>query len=258
MLDKYHMELKNHNQLDAASVLNISCKQLQKVLKKGAEMSNEAVAGHSFKVKDALYDLFLFLKSRNMSVNSTVICQKAKLLAKESSHLEYKQWFTRWKKQHDITFVTLKEEAAEADVKSAERFVTESVPELLKTFPEENIWNADGTGIYFNVLPDFTYVRKDKKKDKRGFKVAKEQVIILVCCSMAGEKQFSLFIGNLKTPHCLRNMNPPMPYNFSENSWMTRQIWKEWPEDLDQQMRHQNRDICFWLTTALHTLKLLE
>ena len=186
---------------------------------------------------------------------SPVLCQKAKQLAKESGFPEFKAtdgWFTRWKKQHDITFISLKEEAAKAVVKAAKMFVTEPVSKLLKTFPEENIRNTDEIGIYFCALPDSMYVCKNKKKDKRGFKVAKDHATSLVCCSMAGEKQPLLFIGKSKTPCCLKHVNLPMTYNFLENWSITRQVWKKWLEDLDQQLSCQNRSILLLFSNKVH------
>ena len=114
-------------------------------------------------------------------------------------HFKFKAmdgWFTRWKKQHDITFVILNEEAAETNVKASKIFVTESTLEILKTFPDENIWNVDEIRIYFHALPDSMFVCKDKKNNKRGFKVSKGHAAILECGSMAGEKQPLLFIGH--------------------------------------------------------------
>ena len=73
----------------------------------------------------------------NTPVNGPVLRQKLEQLAKKSGSPEFKAtdgWFTRWKKWRDINFITLKGEAAEADVKVAKTFVTESSPELLKTF----------------------------------------------------------------------------------------------------------------------------
>ena len=104
------------------------------------------------------------LRNHRTSDNGPVLCQKAEQLAKDSDYLEFTatdRWFTRRKKWHGNTFISLKGEAAEADVKAAKTLVTESTPELLKIFPEKNIWNADKTWIHFHALADSTYVLKE-------------------------------------------------------------------------------------------------
>ena len=84
-------------------------------------------------------------------------------------------------------------EATDADVTEKENWITTVWPRLFQQYGEEDIFNADETGIYFRAMPNSTLTfQTDTRRDT---KKSKERITCLVACSMAGEKKKLLIVG---------------------------------------------------------------
>ena len=68
------------------------------------------------------------------------------------------------------------------------------LPELLKRFKAEEIFNTDETGLFCKCLPNKSHVMKNEKCV--GGKLSKERITVLLTVSMAGEKLPPLVIRN--------------------------------------------------------------
>ncbi|XP_066249563.1 tigger transposable element-derived protein 6-like [Euwallacea similis] len=70
---------------------------------------------------------------------------------------------------------------------------------------------------------------------------------------MAGEKEKLLVIGKAARPRALKNVpikDLPATWKSNSETWMTRDIMKEWLLDIDRRMKIQNRKILLFLDNA--------
>ena len=100
-------------------------------------------------------------------------------------------WFSRFKKQQK-----LHGKAKDADLQQRENWIATVWPSLWQQYDEENIFNADETGIYFCAMPDSMLTFQNDTR--RGTKKSKEQMTCLMACITAGEKKL-LIVGKSKT-----------------------------------------------------------
>ena len=132
-------------------------------------------------------------------------------------------------------------EAKDADVQQRENWIASVWPRLWQQYDEENIFNADETGIYFRAMPDSTLTFQNDTR--RGTKKSKERITCLMACSMAGEKKKLFIVGKSKTPRCFKNVTLPVDYEANPKSWMTGAIWESFLRTWDIDLRKKNRRI---------------
>lgn len=255
-LDAYHAlpaAIKKSQQAAAAAV-GTSRTTLTRMLaqekelrqnEKGDQKRNRT--GKDADVEDALFKWWKMTLERQIPLNGKLLCEKANSIAEKAGHSEFQAtdgWFSRWKARNGIVFTKLAGEAAEANVPAAKSFISDVLPELLRTYEPRNILNADETGIYFRALPSTTFIEKKNKKGAKGFKTAKDRITCLVTCAMDGSKEDLLLIGKSKAPRCFKNIKKlPLPYDSSANAWMTGTIWERWLRRLDSKMVQQGRHV---------------
>ena len=58
-------------------------------------------------------------------------------------------WFDRWRVRMGVKFKRAHGEKNSADVPAAENWIENRLPELLQNFDENQIYNADETGLFF-------------------------------------------------------------------------------------------------------------
>ena len=129
-------------------------------------------------------------------------------------------------------------EAKDADVQQRENWTASVWPSLRQQYIEENIFNADETGIYFCALLDSTLTFQNDTR--RGTNKSKERITCLMACSMAGEKKKLLIVRKSKKPRCLKNVILPVYYNANPRSWMTGAIWESFLRTWDKDLRKKN------------------
>jgi hypothetical protein len=72
----------------------------------------------------------------------------------------------------------------------------EELPTLLEGYKPHDIYNVDGMGLFFNVLPHRTLARKGESY--HGGKSSKGRLIVFLCVNSDGsDKQMSTVIRNL-------------------------------------------------------------
>ncbi|UYV79472.1 SLC37A4 [Cordylochernes scorpioides] len=94
-----------------------------------------------------------------------------------------------------------------------------------------NIYNADETGLFFQLIPDRT----------------------LLCCNSTGtDKRRLLIIGKSAKPRCFRNFSPHFYCTYTSNSkaWMTSRIFQEWLLRFNKQLVSEGRRILLLLDNA--------
>lgn len=90
------------------------------------------------------------------------------------------------------------------------------------------VFNADETGLFWKLLPDYTYVHAGEAA-ALGRKTSKERFTFLACANASGLlKLRPLVIGKAKKPRSFLNKCLPVDYAFSKSAWMTVSIFKKW------------------------------
>ena len=101
----------------------------------------------------------------------------------------------------------------------------ERLPEILRGYDEENIFNLDETGCFWRALPSHGFGERGKKC--HGGKKSKQRFTIAFLVNTAGAKEKPIVIWNSKKPRCFRGFdinNLPVKYYHQKNAWMTGEI----------------------------------
>ena len=151
-------------------------------------------------------------------------------------------WVNHWKKQNEIVVKKLHGKTESVDQDAANDWQKNRLPQLLKEFTAENIFNCDEAGLFYRCLPDRTHVLKTEKC--AGGKMSRERLIVLVTASMTGEKLPLLVIGKAKNLRCLKHLKILPPDNdFNHTAWMTSAIFERYIRKLSRKFTQQKRKI---------------
>ena len=115
-----------------------------------------------------------------MRINGPILKEKAEELSKKLGNHGFKAsdgWLSRWKVRHNIIFKKVHGEKGSADNVSAKEWKSNKIAALLDSFCENDIYNADETGLYYRATPDGSLCHKHV--DLNGFKKAMDRITIL-------------------------------------------------------------------------------
>ena len=136
-----------------------------------------------------------------------------------------------FKMRHGILELALQGEVLSATTETIGPFLEElKVLIECEGYCEDQIYNADETGINWKALPKTTLASLNENKAS-GFKVSKERATVLLCANSTGShKLIPLFIGKYKNPRIFKNckLHLPLIYKSNLSSWMTKTIFEEW------------------------------
>ena len=124
-------------------------------------------------------------------------------------------------------------------------WTTTKLPELVKDYAPEDIYNGDEFGLFWRLSPQKSFVIKGQKF-KTG-KKSKERVSVLICTNSLGtDKLKPIIIGRSREPRCFRGKklsDLPIVYRNNTKSWMTSEIFKEFLANLNKSMKQKDRNI---------------
>ena len=202
-------------------------------------------------VDQALFEWFKQKVPQGARISRPILIEKAKQLAAADGEIlifldftPTTSWIQRWRGRHVVVWKKEEGEKQDADIQSADEWIQIVLPHLLQQFWPHDIFNADETGLYFRGFPERGYGLKNE--NLCGGKKAKDRITVLVCANMTGdEKRPLLVIGKSKKPRCFPKdlSNLPVFYRHSTNAWMTSDLFREWLEMWDQQLRLKQRKI---------------
>lgn len=183
-----------------------------------------------------LYKWFEFQRSEHCPLSADLIKAKAKDIFRkinpekdESAFVASNGWYDRFKRRHGIQFLNISGEKVSADLSSITPFIHRLRAKMNEmNITENQLYNADESGLYYRMLPNKTFVAATEKTAP-GRKSAKERVTFMLCANADGtHKTKVLVIGKSKKPRCFEGFNNPLLYANSKNAWMTRHIFKKW------------------------------
>ena len=123
----------------------------------------------------------------------------------------------------------------------------QTIPGLLKDFSPRNIYNADETGLLYQLLPNRTL--SFKGNSCKGGQHSKQRLTVLLACNLDGsDKLTPLVIGKYKKPLCFKSVQSlPTGYRANKTAWMTSGIFGEWLTAFDRQMGREHRRVALIL-----------
>ncbi|XP_063624721.1 LOW QUALITY PROTEIN: tigger transposable element-derived protein 4-like [Cydia splendana] len=176
---------------------------------------------------------------RNIPIDGPLSKQKSKDFATKLGIENFSAsngWLEGFKKRHDISFKKKVRESKSVDKGVCNQW-TEDLPNLLKGYGPNDIYNADETALFFKCLPDKTFIFKGEKR--HGGKQSKERLTILQCVNMTGtDKLLLLIIGKSKRPRCFKGVKTlPVDYVSNTKAWMTKDLFKNWLKKVNKQRK---------------------
>jgi hypothetical protein len=197
-----------------------------------------------------IWDWFCKARSKNMPVSGKLIQEKALVKSVEMGHDDFTAsngWLEAWQKRYGVKMAVLAGESADVPQEAVAEWA-KRLPDIIKDYELKDIFNADETGLYYRALPARSMVIKGDSR--RGSKTSKERVTALLAASAAGEKLKPLVIGKSENPRCFRGMDKsllPVTYRNNKKAWMTSQLFREWLDKVNSQMRTKKRKILMFI-----------
>ena len=90
------------------------------------------------------------------------MCEKARLIADQLciyNVISSNRWLDLWKKQYDVHRMKIKGESGDVSGETVDSW-KERLPELVRGYPAENIWNLDETGCFWRALREHGFGKK--------------------------------------------------------------------------------------------------
>lgn len=225
-------------------------KNIEKVGEKNSKKRKSCKKSPYFELEDILVKWFKEARAANVPINGTILREKALEIAERLGGLKdftaSNGWIDRMKKRHDLVYRSLSGESSSVDEATIEEW-KKNLPNLTKGYKPKDIFNADETGLFFNLLPDKSYVVKGDSC--HGGKMSKLLLTVLLCCNCDGsEKLTPLVVGKSRNPRCFKNVRSfPTKYEANKKAWMTQALFEDFLRKLNKQMKLQNRKIMLFI-----------
>lgn len=188
--------------------------------------------------------------SFGVPVTNNVLKEKAEKIAEKLNITGFKAsvgYLNRFKSRNQVLFEKIHGVATSVSQELCDDWTDTKLPEILKDYEPQNVFNADEFGLFWKLLPQKTYLIKGKSF-KSG-KMSRDRVSVLVCTNMDGsEKLKPIVIGKYANPRAFKNKkNLPLIYKNNANAWMKSDIFEEFLLKLNQNMQKQNRKIILFI-----------
>ena len=160
-------------------------------------------------INESLYKWYTLATSRNIYPAGPQLCEKARQIAEKLGVDNFKGsngWLDRWKKRYDVHRMKINGESGDV-ILSGETIASwkERIPELLRGYSAENIWNLDETGCFWRTLPEHGFRKKGSQC--KGGKKAKQRFTIALIANAAGGKESAIVIWKAEKPRCFKGID---------------------------------------------------
>lgn len=197
-------------------------------------------------VDDAVLTWFKDARQHDVPLSGPIIQEKARqfAFALDISGFDASAgWLYRFRQRNGIAWQVACGKEKAADTESAVTWRNDNFQEIVEAFSPDDVFNADETACFYQLLPDKTMNFKGEKC--KGGKKSRLRVSVLFCCNSTGtEKLKPLVIGKSAKPRCLKNVvSLPCDYRANKKAWMTRELFTQWLLQLDDAMKKKGRKI---------------
>lgn len=210
---------------------------------------------HADAINEKMYLYFTQALIKKLPVNGPILQNKALEIARELGVEEFKAsngWLDSWKKRFNIKKFRIAQETTKEDVDmSLADDYKFRLSSITSSYPLENIFNCDETGLFFRALPDRN-LEQSQHMVKDG-ELSKQRLTILLCCSSTGEKLKPLVIGRTDLSQVCKDLHTnqlPVHWRCNQKVWMETQYFIEWLQNLNKQMQMQKRRIILFMDSS--------
>ena len=200
-----------------------------------------------------LYEWFTLATSRNVFPGGPQLQEKAKEIASRLGKPDFKAsngWLEKWKRRYGIKQVIVSGESGDVSDLTVESW-KERLPELLRGYKPEDIWNLDETGCFWKALPDKGFGQK--KSQCKGGKKSKQRFTIVFIANAAGGKERPVVIWKSKNPRCFKGISKsdlPVSYFDQPKAWMTGEILDQVLTKINSRLKLKSRSIILLMDNA--------
>ncbi|CAB3228061.1 unnamed protein product [Arctia plantaginis] len=136
-------------------------------------------------------------------------------------------WINRFNVRHNIVSGKIAGESLSVQQGDVVDWLEKVGPTLRAQFRDDEIFNADETGLFYKLTSDKTLKFKGEKC--KGGKLSKERITLMVATNMSGTVRKKLEIGKSQRPRCFKNVRHlPVDYESNRRAWMTAEIFNKW------------------------------
>ena len=202
--------------------------------------------GKEADIEEALFIWFNEKRVQGAMPSGGIIREKAKQIA-ASQGKEFNAsegWLAKFKLRFNIRYKQSHGEKQSADHSAAEKYLNETLPELIKDYLPKNVYNGDEFGLYPRGLPDRGHVNGNE--NPTGLKMSKDRVTGLIYTNMDGsDKRRITLVGKSQRPRCFPKdlTKLPLRYYNSANAWITGALFEKDLLEWDRELRLENREI---------------
>lgn len=187
-------------------------------------------------------------RSQSIPINGPLIRAKAEEFVLQLGIKDFlcsEGWLTRFKERNGLVFRTIAGEAAAADATACRDWRAGRLPEIMRQFKDDDIYNVDETALFFKLLPSKSIAFKGELCT--GGKLSKDRLTVLVGGNMSGSDKLKLLvIGKSKNPRCFKGIATlPVTYESNSKAWMTQAIFSKWLHNEDARFSRQNKKVLF-------------
>ena len=163
------------------STLSTIIKQRETIMKAynssdfGSSRKKTRTAQHT-DVEDALFEWFKNVRDQNIPIFGPTLAANTDDLAIHLGHTDFTanhNWVERFKQRRRILSCSINGESANVDETVVEDYVNTTLPTLLRDYDPTDVFNMDGTGLFYKLLPNRT-LRVNGERCHGGKKVKKD------------------------------------------------------------------------------------
>ncbi|CAM4833523.1 unnamed protein product [Rotaria magnacalcarata] len=181
------------------------------------------------KIDELVFEWFTQQRAKQIPISGPILQEKARQAAEQLGYTSetFKAsngWLEKFRNRHAISFRTINGESASVDNSTVQEG-TQRLSTILDGFDENDVFNADETGLFYRATPDRSLVLS--KEECKGGKKSKERLTVLLCSNLTGtEKLKPVVIGKSQRPRCFKNITTsklPVTWLSNRTAWMTSQ-----------------------------------
>ncbi|GBN81449.1 Tigger transposable element-derived protein 6 [Araneus ventricosus] len=115
-------------------------------------------------VEKGLLQWFNQCRSVKIPISGPLLMEKAQEISKklnvECDASFSSGWLQKFKLRHGITGKTVSGKSGDVDCETVDDWIENQLPDLIKGYEQKDIFNADVTGLFYNLLPSKTLAIK--------------------------------------------------------------------------------------------------
>ena len=201
-------------------------------------------------IESCLYEWFLENRKESVPISGPILMSKASDFAALNGIKDFipnTGWLHRFKARHNIRQHKISGESDSVNTLETQVWLDKVFPSLIDGYDPSCIYNADETGLFYKMLPEYTLDTIGEKTS--GCKKSKERITILFCINADGsDKCVPLVISKAKKPRCFNGVKTlPVHYEANSNAWMTQDLFRNWLLQLNNRMLKLNKKIVLFL-----------